>query len=367
MRMPCGCLLLACVIAVPAVAAQPAPAPPALKARLDAEAPRWLKQYDVPSVAVAYIDHGALAWTAAYGEQSPGVPATPRTLYNVASMTKPISAEVFTQLAARGEVTLDEPMSAYWVDPDIATSPWRDRLTARLALTHQTGFPNWRYETNDVLTFKWEPGTRVGYSGEGYDYLAHFLEKKTGRPFEALAQALVFDRLGMKDTAYSNRPWFAGRLAASKGPGGEVRAAAGAARWNAADNLRTTAGDYARFMIAVMGDDGLSPAAAAERLEISREQADQLCAPGGLPPPDCPAHLGYALGWAVFQYDQRRVVMHGGADWGVNTIGFFSPETRSGVVIFTNGDNGRKVIAEIGGLLGDTPAFTAFLRLQAAH
>lgn len=59
-------------------------------------------QYDVPSVAIGYIENDKLAWTAVYGEQSPGVPATDNTLYNIASLTKPISAETILRLASKG-------------------------------------------------------------------------------------------------------------------------------------------------------------------------------------------------------------------------------------------------------------------------
>ena len=123
-----------------------------LRLRLDQNAPRWLKQYDVPSVAVAYIENGEPAWTAVYGEQSPGVPATLKTLYNVASLTKPISAEIILRLASAGKLSLDEPLSTHWVDPDVRDNAWQKLLTPRLCLSHQTGFSNWRFQTNDGTT-----------------------------------------------------------------------------------------------------------------------------------------------------------------------------------------------------------------------
>ena len=131
-----------------------------LEQELDRSVGQWLKKFDVPSGGVAYIENGKLAWTAVYGDQSPGVPATEKTLYNVASLTKPISAELILRLVSAGKMSLDEPISAYWIDPDVKDNPWHKLLTARLCLSHQTGFPNWRVQTNNVLTFQWEPGTR---------------------------------------------------------------------------------------------------------------------------------------------------------------------------------------------------------------
>jgi CubicO group peptidase (beta-lactamase class C family) len=81
-----------------------------LQQELDRNVGQWLKKFDVPSVAVAYIENGKPVWTAVYGDQSPGVPATEKTLYNVASLTKPISAELILRLASAGKMSLDEPI-----------------------------------------------------------------------------------------------------------------------------------------------------------------------------------------------------------------------------------------------------------------
>jgi CubicO group peptidase (beta-lactamase class C family) len=131
------------------------------RAEIVAHAAEWLKESDVPSVAVAYIKDGKVSWTAVYGEQSPGVPATGKTLYNLASLTKPITAETVLRLASAGKLSLDESMSPFWLDPDIKDDPWSKLLTPRLCLSHQTGFANWRRMTGGVLKMRWEPGTQT--------------------------------------------------------------------------------------------------------------------------------------------------------------------------------------------------------------
>ena len=104
MRLTCG-LLLASMSAAGACAsvqraAERSTVADSLAALLDAKAPALLAHYKVPSVAVAYIDDGVVRWTRVYGEQTSGVPATERTLYNVASLTKPVFAEVVLHLVA---------------------------------------------------------------------------------------------------------------------------------------------------------------------------------------------------------------------------------------------------------------------------
>lgn len=337
-----------------------------LKAQVDQKAPQWLKQYDVPSAAVAYIEDGKVAWTAIYGEQSPGVPATSKTLYNVASLTKPISAEVILRLVSAGKLSLDEQISVFWIDPDVKDNPWNKLLTPRLCLSHQTGFPNWRYQTNGVLKFQWEPGTSTGYSGEGYDYVARFAEKKVGRSFEDLAKEYVFDSVGMKDTAYSPHDWFKGRVAVARGPKGEVQPTT-QSTWSAADLLRTTIGDYANFVLSVIHKDGLTSKIATEQLTSTRnlathEQLEHLCVEAKVSSPsDCKGTAGMGLGWEVLTLNDEMIIDHSGSDWGVHTLAFFLPQRQFGMVVFTNGENGAKVIREIVSLAYHNPLFIATL------
>ncbi len=135
----------------------------------DPEVSSLLSEWHVPSASVAQIKGGRIVQTRAYGQQSSSVSATSDTLYNVASLTKPVSAEVVLRLASKGVLSLDEPMDRYWTDPDIASDERRKLLTPRIALSHQTGFANWRSETGDILRFRSEPGKGFGYSGEGYE------------------------------------------------------------------------------------------------------------------------------------------------------------------------------------------------------
>jgi CubicO group peptidase (beta-lactamase class C family) len=351
--------------AVPLVSAQTSPrtgtyTAAELKHQLDASAPLWLKQDDVPSVAVAYISQGKVAWTAVYGEQGPNIPATDKTLYNMASLTKPITAEVILRMTAKGKVSLDESMSPYWLDPDLKGNPWADLLTPRINLSHQTGFANWRRMTDGKLTFRWKPGTQMGYSGEGYNYLVRFASNKSESPFADLAQTYVFDPIGMKDTSYTPRPWFTGRLAQPYGVKGWGQ---NPQTWDVsgADLVRTTIGDYARFVISVMHDEGLTESLAAERKTITREQVTpedgtKICAklPAGS---TCKLSVGMGLGWQVDHFNDVTLLEHGGSDEGFHTLAFFEPKTQTGVIVFTNGDNGPKTIAKAVGLLYPNPIY----------
>lgn len=334
-----------------------------LRSQLDQDVPRWLTEYAIPSVSIAQIEDGLIILAATYGVQSPGVPATPDTLYNIASMTKPISAEVILRLESKGQISLDEPMYPYWVDPDIANDERHKLLTPRLALSHRTGFPNWRYETGDVLTFKRTPGEAFGYSGEGYEYVARFAEKKIGRPFEELAQTLIFGPAGMKNTAYTGRPWFEGRIAPPTDSDGKVFKPSIPESFVASDDMHTTAGDYAIFLLSVMNHDGLTEAVAKDRQTIQISRKAEMCpsAKAKL----CPEDVGPGLGWEVYKFKDGTFLMHTGADQGTFTFGYLSPTSRTGTVIFTNSSNGGNIVLPILDRLGKDPAFVEFLRVLA--
>jgi CubicO group peptidase (beta-lactamase class C family) len=336
-----------------------------VSSELDVRVPRLLAEYEIASVGVALIGDGRVTLTKVYGEQAPAVAASNATLFNLASLTKPVTAEVILRLASSGVLSLDEPMTRYWTDPDIATDPRRERLTARIALAHQTGFQNWRGE-GGRLAFRTDPGTAFGYSGEGYDYLGRYAEKRVGRSFEALAQEYVFGPIGMKNTSYSARGWMRGRLAipldsARRWGQPQVR---DSADWSGANNLITTVGDYALFVVSVMNGDRLSKATAAEHLRpASGPQPPFGCKmePAAL----CPRAMNFALGWIRLDYQSGPIMLflgmneRPGGEW---TLVYFEPQTRRGVIILTSGRNGQRLLLDVLDVVDPASPVTAFLR-----
>jgi CubicO group peptidase (beta-lactamase class C family) len=340
----------------------------ALLATLDARVPALLARYEVASVGVAVVEDGRVVLERTYGEQAPGVPATPATLFNLASLTKPVTAETLLRLAAAGRLALDAPMASAWVDPDVAADPRHQRLTARHALAHQTGFPNWRDQApGGRLAFAAAPGTTWGYSGEGFDYVGRFAERALGRSFEALAQETVFGPLGMTSTAFSARGWMRGRLAVPRDTGGRWGQAqvSDSGVWSGANNLITTPGDYARFVASVMRGDGLTPALAAERRQPAPGPQPPLqctAAPAAL----CPSATRMALGWVRLDYADGPVFLHGGRNerpgGAESTVAYFDPRRRRGLVVLTSGAQGNRVLHGVAALVNPGAPVVAFLR-----
>lgn len=361
-RLPLVTLGLASLFAActPLLAQNAEPGASELRIEVAQKLPGWLKQYNVPSAAVAYIADGKLAWTVVSGEQSPGVPATDQTLYNIASLTKPLVAETILRMASQGKLQLDEPIYPYWVDPDIKDNPWNKLLTPRLCLSHQTGFANWRRMTKNTLTFNFQPGTQSSYSGEGYFYAARFAQNKAGQPFDKLALQYVLCPIGMRNTSFTTQDWFSGRLAQPYTKDGFAPPAL-SSTWNAADLVETTVTDYAQFVVSVMHNEGLSPAIAAQRLVMTRDWTTedarkQVCA-YETPGTACHIAAGMGLGWQIIVHNGITIVDHSGSDSGAHAQVFFIPSKHIGAVIFTNGENGYKVIGEIVRVLYPDPVY----------
>ncbi len=335
--------LIAC-IAVPAAAAPP----PAFAEgqAADVRIREVLKQHGAAGIAVGVIRDRKLVWTRYYGQQGPGVPVSNDSLFNVASLAKPVTAETILRLASAGKLSLDEPMARHWLDPDLVGDPRLEKLTARVALSHRTGFPNWRRSDPDKkLRFGSEPGTKAGYSGEGYDYLARYAAKATGQDFEHLVQTLVFEPIGMKSAAFSRRDWMNGRVTTpmdAKGEWGKP-ALREPNRWTAADDLFVTLSDYAAFMIAVSRGDGLKPALAAQRTTM--HTPTEGC--GAVQRPSCPTTTGFGLGWELLTFSGRQMLWHTGGDWAESTMAYIYPDTGDGALIFINGASGKPVLLDV--------------------
>ncbi|MFT4076632.1 MAG: serine hydrolase domain-containing protein [Asticcacaulis sp.] len=370
MRLTIKTLLLATALSTAsltgaALAQTPAVSASDARTALDRDMPQVLKDAGVPSVSIARIENGKLAFTAAYGEQSAGVPATTGTLYNVASLTKPITAEVILRMVSEGTLQLDESMSRYYTDPDIAADPRTPLLTPRLALSHQTGLPNWR---DDKLTFVRNPQSGFAYSGEGYQYVARFAAKKWKTPFETLANKYVLSRFGMTDTDYTQSPDALARIALPTDASGKALAPDFATEANAADLLYTTPADYAKMVLAIVNKSDVKGVAGfdRDRIQVNTTAAD--CA--GIDAALCPTRSGMGLGWQVFQFGEGKTaqtyMMHTGKDPGVFTFAAYNPDTKNATLIFTNSDNGAKAVLAVLERIGGDPAFVSYLRAEAA-
>jgi CubicO group peptidase (beta-lactamase class C family) len=311
----------------------------------DTEISSLLQQHKIPSIAIGYVEGGKLKQLRSFGVQREGVPTSVNSIYKVASLTKPVVALVALKLIENGDLKLDEPISKYYIDPDIKNHPYLNKLTTRHILSQQSGFPNWRYLTDsNKLTFEFEPGTKFQYSGEGFEYLRKAIENKLKKPFEQIATEILFSPLGMNNTHFYWTPKInESYYAIEHDENGE---SIPFEKWydtNAAANLMTTANDYSKFLIHIMNGAGLSESLYSEFLKPQAKEKNGI-----------DRNLGMQL--LSNLPNGESAIMHTGGDYGTKAIAIALPKTKRALVLFSNSENGmvvwQKIISEYFGEIG---------------
>lgn len=290
--------------------------------------PQWLAELDVPGASVSVIDlkSGEEAWFGAFGDTGRGEKVTLNTVYNVASLTKPVFSMMVLQLVADGALDLDQTLSEYHTDKDLDDDERRHMLTPRILLSHQSGLTNSR--GSGKLAFEFTPGTKTRYSGEGFNYLLNAVVAKTEVPFQRLMDKHVLRRAQMTRTSFGWQPWIESNVAL----GHDIQLTPIEVQDlkqrvpNAAANMFTTIGDYTRFAEWVLRGANL-PRHLLQ--EMRTPQASH----------DTPWDIG--LGWFLMPEGREMILHHSGIDVGYYTLCVLLPERQQGVVVLTNGDNGE--------------------------
>src|SRR6184192_2249052 len=125
----------------------------------------------VPGLAMGIVRDGKIVGTTAEGVRNTAsaVPVDDDTVFEAASLTKPVFAYAVLQLIDAGVLSLNDTLSAY-VPEYLPDDPRATTITVRSVLSHTTGLPNWRNESNPLRTY-FAPGARFSYSGEGFVWL----------------------------------------------------------------------------------------------------------------------------------------------------------------------------------------------------
>lgn len=363
-----------------------------------ADLPRLMQALAVPALAVAMVADGEVAWSRTWGVLRAGHPTKvdARTLFEAASLSKPVFAYLVLQLADDGALELDRPLVSYLRPDYLSEDPRIDAITVRDVLRHSTGLVNWREKpATEKLAPQVAPGTRVDYSGEAFFWLQLAVEHVSGKSLDALAQERLFGPAGMHDSTYA---WSADADARSvyghAAPGTDAaapkqffrdtwhaaqpvadawgkpledwtwvdatralpevarRAPAGTVTWpgdvmaNAAASLRTTATDYARFLRLCMRRP---QRAGWELREVTRMAmlTPQLPLPG--------RWSQKTLGWNVEDTRVGPVFFHSGSNGDAfKTFALGDAARRRGLVVFTNSGGGnllyRRIVRDATGL-----------------
>jgi CubicO group peptidase (beta-lactamase class C family) len=319
-----------------------------------------MEQHHVPGVSIAVIHRGRIDWARGYGvrERGRSERVDSMTLFQAASISKPVSAVVALRMVEAGVLTLDEDVNRKlrsWRVPENEFTK-NQPVTLRRLLSHSAGLnmhgvPSFASGVElptlvQILNAECpasvepvrpvvEPGTTYRYSGGGYIVLQLLLTDVAGRPFAPLAHKLVLIPAGMTSSTFEQPlpPEFQSRAAAGHlGDGTRVSGSWHTYPEQAAGGLWTTPRDLASFVIELWRSyHGLSDTLLPQRLArlMLTRQIDDF-------------GLGFLLpSGGVFRFQ------HGGSNVGYRCHLVLSVDIPDGVVIMTNGDSGEKVINEV--------------------
>ena len=167
----------------------------------------YMAFYQIEGASLAILKEDQIVYRQHYGVENgySKEPVTSKTLFEVASITKPFFAFAVMRLYERGLIDLDKPLYQYLPFERVQGEPYAKKLTARIILSHQTGLPNW--PSREGYSFAFEPGTQFSYSGSAYQYLGRVLEKITGKPIDQILKEEVSEPLGIDHLYFKTDPY----------------------------------------------------------------------------------------------------------------------------------------------------------------
>ena len=307
--------------------------------------PQLMKDGDVPGLSIVLIRNGQVFWHQAFGVSNAdtNVPLSDATVFETASLTKPVLAYGALKLVDSGKLDLDTPLVNYWPGMLVASSDQSKLITARMVLSHTTGLQN-ELQGGKELEIHFTPGERFSYSGEGFIYLQKIIEHITGERLDVYMKKAVFEPLGMTSASYLWRDDYQTLMANGHNAAGivaeRIKPTEVKLSW-----LHTTPLDYARFVVAVMHGVGLKSDTAKLMLtpQVHIDESCVFCLKPGVG--RISSSLSWGLGWGLERSGAGEAFWHWGENRGeFQTFAMAYPREGTGVVIFTNSGNGFSIM-----------------------
>lgn len=301
-------------------------------AKLDRFIEERMKKLKVPGVSVVIIKDGSIAYKGAFGVKntSTGEKITNRTIFEAASLSKPLFAYFVMLQVQKGLIELDEPLYQYHPNKHLLIDSRHKQITARMLLTHTSGLVNWRKNPDDELELLFTPGTQFQYSGEGYEYLRRVLQELLqvdDDGLQAIVNKEVVKSIGADFMMYT----WDDEIPSRKAFGHRKRLPTDNHKhdmnFGASYSLNTSAEDYAKFLIALMRPSDSNRKLVEDILSIQNRM------------PSEEGEMHRSLGFPVKQTTKGLRYYHSGNNGDFRAYCHFYKERGYGIVMFGNSDN----------------------------
>lgn len=304
-----------------------------------------MKEKKIPGLSMAIIENAEIALHLELGVKNSQTkdPIDVNTLFEAASLSKPVFAYGILKLVENGQLNLDKPLAEYLPHSDIKNDERVNSITARMVLTHTTGFPNWRPK-NEPLKIHFQPGERFSYSGEGFLYLQKVIEHVSGLSLEDYTNKNVFTPLGMNHSTFI---WVSDNKKASGHNSDAYPIKNRTEPPNAAFTLHTNALDYAKFVIAILKGIGLKFETINEMFQIQVKVPEGSTSSIEKHSDRLSDSISWGLGWGLQRTRIGDSFWHWGDNQGVKCFIVGFKNRNSSIIMFTNSSNGLSAISEI--------------------
>lgn len=350
-------MVLRLVLGLAAVLPLAAQLTPVQIAAIERAAARHMSAELIPALSVSVAVGDAPIWNGAWGfaDLENHVPATPRTVFRLASVSKPFTAVAAMMLAEQGRLNLDAPVQDYVRFP---RKPWP--VTTRHLLSNQSGIRHYRGDeysstkhyasvgealeifARDALVH--EPGTKYLYSTYGFNLAGAVVESAAGMPYDQWVRERVLAPAGVK----AMQPDDVRRLIPRRARGYRLSASGILEHCSLADTSNkvpgggwvATAEDVVRFARALM-----------EGKLLTEASLNQMWTPS-------PLRDGkptrYGMGWNVYRQNGQLIAEHSGGQQGTNTHLWLMPERRMAIAVLANLEQGGaiRLTRELAAILG---------------
>jgi CubicO group peptidase (beta-lactamase class C family) len=341
--------------------------------KLDTRIKTLMDSADITGMAISVINDNQIIYRKAFGYASFDKKTSLQinTSFYGASLSKAVFGYLVASLANDGIIDLDKPLQQYLDIPipevkfknewrgfqDLKNDKRYEAITARMCLSHTTGFQNWRWiprpndpENKNKLKIYFDPGTQYFYSGEGIMLLQYVVERLTGKDLEELANEKIFKPLQMRNTSYLWQERFEGNFCYGHNTRQEIIEKDKRDEAQAAGSIETNLIDYSIFIKHILRLNKENSAITnmmfkpnfrirtkAQFGPLSLEQSNENDA----------IQLSYGLGWGLLQSSFGLGAFKEGHGEGFQHYTIVFPEKEIGIVILSNSDNAESIFKEL--------------------